>query len=311
MKKVAFIFPGQGSQSIGMGKDFFENSNIAQEMIQNASQRLGFSFEELLFSDNENLSKTEFTQPAILLISCIALAIFKDKSNIEPEFVMGHSLGEFTALVASGAINYLDAIELVHKRGLFMNEACSGSGAGMMALVGLSDEIAEKVCEEQRTVGKKVWAANYNQDGQIVLAGIKSDLESLVDTFKEAGAKRAIVLDMSVASHCEILESAVDKLAPFLNDFIADSFNTLIISNVTAKAYNTKADAIDLLSKQLISPVKYKHSVAANAGNIDMFIEFGNGAVLKGLNRKIVKEVPTVNISDMNTLESTLEALND
>ena len=116
---------------------------------------------------------------------------------------------------------------------------------------------------------------------------------------------------MSVASHCEILTSAVDKLAPYLNDFITDSFNTSIISNVTAKAYNTKADAIDLLSKQLISPVKYKHSVAANAANIDMFIEFGNGAVLKGLNRKIVKEVPTANVSDMKTLESTLEALND
>lgn len=311
MKKVAFIFPGQGSQSIGMGKDFFENSDIAKEMVQKASHRLGFSFEDLLFSENENLSKTEFTQPAILLVSCIALTIFKDKSNIEPEFVMGHSLGEFSALVASGAIDYLDAIELVHKRGLFMNAACSDCGAGMMALVGLSDEIAERVCEEQRNVGKKVWAANYNQDGQIVLAGIKIDLESLIDTFQGAGAKRAIVLDMSVASHCEILKSAVPKLAPFLNNFITDSFNASIISNVTAKAYNTKTDAIDLLSKQLISPVKYKHSVAANAGNIDMFIEFGNGTVLKGLNRKIVKEVPTVNISDMKTLESTLEALND
>ena len=311
MKKVAFIFPGQGSQSINMGKDFFDNSNIAQEMIQNASNRLGFSFEDLLFSENNNLSKTEFTQPAILLVSCIALAIFKDKSNIKPEFVMGHSLGEFSALVASGAIDYLDALELVHKRGLFMNEACLGGGAGMMALVGLSDEIAEKVCEEQRNIGKKVWAANYNQDGQIVLAGIKSDLELLVDTFKDAGAKRAIVLDMSVASHCEILTSAVDKLAPFLNDFITDSFNTSIISNVSAQAYNTKEDAIDLLSKQLTSPVKYKHSVLANAGDIDMFIEFGNAAVLKGLNRKIAKEVPTVNVSDMKTLESTLEFLND
>jgi [acyl-carrier-protein] S-malonyltransferase len=311
MKKVAFIFPGQGSQSIGMGKDFFENSNIAKEMVQKASHRLGFSFEDVLFSENENLSKTEFTQPAILLVSCIAPAIFKEKSNIEPEFVMGHSLGEFSALVASGAIDYLDAIELVHKRGLFMNEACSDCDAGMMALVGLPDIIVERICEEERNMGKKVWAANYNQDGQIVLAGIKIDLESLVDTFKEAGAKRAIVLDMSVASHCEILKSAVDHLAPYLNDFITNSFNTSIISNVTAKAYKTKVDAIDLLSKQLISPVKYKHSVVANAENIDIFIEFGNGSVLKGLNRKIVKEVPTANVSDMQTLESTLKALND
>lgn len=309
MKKVAFIFPGQGSQTVGMGKDFFENSDIAKDMIRKASERLGFSFEELLFTENENLGKTEFTQPAILLVSCIANAIFKDKYDIKPEFVLGHSLGEFSALVASGAIDYLDAVELVHKRGLFMNEACAGGGAGMMALVGLDDATAEKVCEEQREAGKKVWAANYNQDGQIVLAGIKADLEALVDTFKGAGAKRAIVLDMSVASHCELLSSAVDKLAPYLNEFITEAFDVSVISNATASAYNTKADAIKLLSEQLISPVKYKQSVAANAGNVDMFIEFGNGAVLKGLNRKICKEVPVANVSDMATLEATLEAI--
>ena len=115
MKKVAFIFPGQGSQSVGMGKDFFDNSNIAKEMILQASERLGIDFQELLFEENENLGKTEFTQPAILLVSCIALEIFKEKCSIKPEFVLGHSLGGFSALVASGAVSYLDAIELVHK----------------------------------------------------------------------------------------------------------------------------------------------------------------------------------------------------
>ncbi|MGB3750511.1 MAG: acyltransferase domain-containing protein, partial [Arcobacteraceae bacterium] len=218
MKKVAFIFPGQGSQTVGMGKDFFENSEIAKEMIAKASNRLGFSFEDLLFNENENLGKTEFTQPAILLVSCIALAVFKEKCEIQPEFVLGHSLGEFSALVASGAIDYLDAVELVHKRGVFMNEACAGAGAGMMALVGLTDEIVETITKEQRDLGKKVWAANYNMDGQIVVAGLKADLESLVDTFKEAGAKRALVLDMSVASHCELLQSAVGKLQPYLEE---------------------------------------------------------------------------------------------
>lgn len=201
MKKVAFIFPGQGSQTIGMGKDFFENSDIAKNMISNASARLGIDFEKLLFEENDNIGKTEFTQPAILLVSSIANAIFKEKFNITPEFVLGHSLGEFSALVAAGAIDYLDAIELVHKRGLFMTEACSGGGAGMMALVGIDDATVEKVCDEQRELGKQVWPANYNMDGQLVLAGIKADLESLVDVFKAAGAKRAIVLDMSVASH--------------------------------------------------------------------------------------------------------------
>lgn len=311
MKKIAFIFPGQGSQSIGMGKDFFDNSDIAKEMIKNASTRVGFDFEELLFSENENLGKTEYTQPAILLVSCIALEVFKSKCDIKPQFVLGHSLGEFSALVASGAIDYLDAVELVHKRGLFMNEACAGAGAGMMALVGLDDAKVEELTASQREAGKKIWAANYNMDGQIVVAGIKADLESLADAYKEAGAKRAIVLDMSVASHCELLNSAVDKLQPFLEDFVTENFETSVISNVTADAYNTKADAIDLLGKQLISPVKYKHSIVAKSGDVDMFIEFGNGAVLKGLNRKIDKSTPTANVSDMASLEATLGLLND
>ena len=308
MKKVAFIFPGQGSQSVGMGKDFFENSDIAKDMIAKASERLGINFEELLFQENENLGKTEFTQPAILLVSSIANAIFKEQCDAVPEFVLGHSLGEFSALVAAGAIDYLDAIELVHKRGQFMNEACAGAGAGMMALVGMDDASVENLCDEQRTLGKKVWPANYNMDGQLVLAGLKADLESLVDTFKEAGAKRAIVLDMSVASHCELLTSAVENLKPYLEEFLKDEFSS-IISNVTATSYRTKDEAIDLLSKQLTSPVKYKHSIAANAEAVDMFIEFGNGIVLKGLNRKICKGTPTVNVSDMASLEKVLEEI--
>lgn len=311
MKKVAFIFPGQGSQTNGMGKDFFENSDIAKDMIKNASDRLGFNFEDLLFNESENLGKTEFTQPAILLVSCIALAVFKEKTDIKPEFVLGHSLGEFSALVASGAINYLDALELVHRRGLFMNEACAGAGAGMMALVGLDDSTVENITQTQRDAGKKVWAANYNMDGQIVVAGLKADLESLVDTFKEAGAKRALVLDMSVASHCELLTTAVEKLQPYLEEYITEDFDSSVISNVSTNPYNTKADAIKLLSSQLISPVKYKHSIVAHTTELDMMIEFGNGAVLKGMNRKINKAVPTINVSDMKTLEATLEALND
>ena len=271
MKKVAFIFPGQGSQTIGMGKDFFENSDIAKEMILSASTRLGIDFENLLFEENENLGKTEFTQPAILLVSSIALAIFKDKCDITPEFVLGHSLGEFSALVASGALDYLDAIELVHKRGLFMTAACSGGGAGMMALVGIDDETVEKVCEQQRELGKKVWPANYNMDGQLVLAGLKADLESLTDTFKEAGAKRAIVLDMSVASHCELLTSAVENLKPYLEEFLKDEFLP-VISNVSTNAYKTKDEAIELLSAQLTSPVKYKQSIIAHENEVDLFI---------------------------------------
>jgi [acyl-carrier-protein] S-malonyltransferase len=309
MKKIAFIFPGQGSQTIGMGKDFFENSDIAKDMISKASARLGIDFEKLLFEENENIGKTEFTQPAILLVSSIANAIFKEKCNIAPSFVLGHSLGEFSALVSAGAIDYLDAIELVHKRGLFMTDACSGGGAGMMALVGIDDATVEKVCLEQRELGKQVWPANYNMDGQLVLAGIKADLESLVDVFKEAGAKRAIVLDMSVASHCELLKSAVENLYPYLKRFLKDEFLP-VISNVTTLAYSTKDEAIKLLSAQLTSPVKYKQSIKACEDKVDLFIEFGNGIVLKGLNKKITAK-PTLNVSDMKTLEMVIGELND
>jgi [acyl-carrier-protein] S-malonyltransferase len=309
MKKIAFIFPGQGSQTIGMGKDFFENSDIAKDMISKASARLGIDFEKLLFEENENIGKTEFTQPAILLVSSIANAIFKEKCNIAPSFVLGHSLGEFSALVSAGAIDYLDAIELVHKRGLFMTDACSGGGAGMMALVGIDDATVEKVCLEQRELGKQVWPANYNMDGQLVLAGIKADLESLVDVFKEAGAKRAIVLDMSVASHCELLKSAVENLYPYLERFLKDEFLP-VISNVTTLAYSTKDEAIKLLSAQLTSPVKYKQSIKACEDKVDLFIEFGNGIVLKGLNKKITAK-PTLNVSDMKTLEMVIGELND
>ncbi|HRG61218.1 MAG TPA: acyltransferase domain-containing protein, partial [Aliarcobacter cryaerophilus] len=236
-------------------------------------------------------------------------AVFKEKCNIEPEFVLGHSLGEFSALVAAGAIDYLDAIELVNKRGTFMTEACSGGGAGMMALLGLDDEKVEAMCKEQREAGKKVWPANYNMDGQLVLAGLKADLESLVDTFKAAGAKRALVLDMSVASHCELLQSAVENLKPYLLEYLNDEFLD-VISNVSAEVYNTKDEAIELLSSQLISPVKYKQSIKAHDSKVDLYIEFGNGAVLKGLNKKS-SEKPTLNVSDMKTLNETIEVLND
>jgi len=293
-----------------MGKDFFENNEIAKDMIKSASDRLGIDFENLLFEENDLLGQTQYTQPAILLVSCIALEVFKSKCDIKPEFVLGHSLGEFSALVASGAIDYLDAVELVHKRGLFMSEACEGAGAGMMALVGLADDAVEELTAKFRDEGKKIWAANYNQDGQIVVAGIKADLEATAEEFKAAGAKRAIVLDMSVASHCELLNSAVEKLNPILDEYLKDEFSTSVISNVTAEVYNTKAEAKELIGKQLVSPVKYKHSIAANSANIDMFIEFGNGVVLKGLNRKIDKNTPTANVSDMKTLEATIEALN-
>jgi [acyl-carrier-protein] S-malonyltransferase len=308
-KKIAMIFPGQGSQTIGMGKSFFENSEIAREMFKNAGERIGVNFEKLLFEENEQLAQTAYTQPAILLVSVIAYKLFQETNQTIPEFFLGHSLGEFSALCASGAINYVDAVELVHKRGSLMQSACESIEAGMMALIGLDDASVEKVCEDARAEGKKVWAANYNQDGQIVVAGLKVDLVAMESRFKEAGAKRAILLNMSVASHCDLLEAAQTPLEEVMNGMITENFTAPIISNVTTKPYSTKDKAIALLKDQLVKPVRYKQSIEAIAGDIDLFIEFGNGNVLKGLNKKIVKDVDTLNISDIESLNAVLEAL--
>jgi len=307
-KKIAMIFSGQGSQAIGMGKDFYENSDIAKEMFHKASERIGIDFKELIFTENDKLGQTAFTQPAILLIQMIAYRLFKDTCpNVTAELFLGHSLGEFSALCASGAIDYVDAIELVHKRGSFMQSACETIEAGMMAIVGLDDESVEKVCIDAQSQGKKVWPANYNQDGQLVVAGMKADLVSLEQAFKDAGAKRALLLSMSVASHCELLESAQQPLADLVSTMIKDEFEAPIVSNVTAKRYNTKEEAISLLTEQLVKPVKYKQSILAIADDIDIAIEFGNGTVLKGLNKRIAKDLNTVNISDMANLAKVVE----
>jgi len=308
-QKVAMIFPGQGSQTVGMGKSFYENSELAREMFKNAGERIGVDFTELLFEENEQLAQTAYTQPAILLISVIAYRLFQEANPTVPALFLGHSLGEFSALCASGAIDYVDAVELVHKRGSLMQEACEKIEAGMMALVGLDDESVEKVCADARTDGKHVWAANFNQDGQVVVAGLKADLQAMESTFKEAGAKRAILLNMSVASHCELLSPAQAPLEATMKMMLTENFSAPIISNVTTKPYSTKDEAIALLKDQLVKPVKYKQSIEAIANEVDLFIEFGNGNVLKGLNKRIAKDVETLNVSDIDSLNSVIEAL--
>ncbi len=310
MKKIAMIFAGQGSQAIGMGKDFYENSEVAREMFEKAGKRIGVDFKELMFEENEKLSQTAYTQPAILLVQMIAYRLFKDACpDVKAELFLGHSLGEFSALCASGAIDYIDAVELVHKRGAFMQEACEKIEAGMMAIVGLDDESVEKICEDAQDAGKKVWPANYNQDGQLVVAGMKSDLASLEETFKEAGAKRALLLNMSVASHCGLLSSAQEPLAELMRNMVNDNFEAPIVSNVTTDKYSSKDEAVSLLKDQLIKPVKYKQSIQAIANDVDMAIEFGQGVVLKGLNRRIAKDMKTLNISDMASLEKVKEEI--
>ena len=310
MSKIAMIFAGQGSQAVGMGKDFYENSEVAREMFAKAGERIGVDFKALIFEENEKLGQTAYTQPAILLVQMIAYKLFTDACpDVNAELFLGHSLGEFSALCASGALDYVDAVELVHKRGSFMQSACDDINAGMMVLVGLDDASVEKVCTDAQAEGKKVWPANYNQDGQLVVAGMKSDLQSLEQTFKDAGAKRALLLDMSVASHCELLAPAQAPLADLMTSMVTDNFSAPIVSNVTTKKYSSKEEAVSLLKDQLVKPVKYKQSILAVAPELDLAIEFGNGITLKGLNRRIAKELKTLNISDMASLEKVKEEI--
>lgn len=306
--KCAFLFPGQGSQAIGMGQDFFNNSDVAKQMIEDASQRTGINFEELLFTENDKLEKTEYTQPAILLVSAIAHKLFENEMPLKPHYAMGHSLGEFSALVSVGALDAIDAVELVNLRGKLMAQACAGQDVGMMVSLGLDDETVENICAAQREAGMKVWPVNYNAEGQIVIAGIKPDLEKLEPLLKEAKAKRAMLLNMSVASHCPLLEAATAPLAAKLSEVLKDEFNAPVVSNVTAEYYSSKAEALDLLPKQLVSPVLYKQAIAKFDGEVDCYVEFGHGGVLKGLNRKATLK-PHFVVSDMASLHAAIEEI--
>jgi [acyl-carrier-protein] S-malonyltransferase len=310
MKKIAMIFAGQGSQATGMGKDFYDNSELAKEMFEEAGKRVGLKFDELIFGEHDLLNQTAYTQPAILLVQMVAYRLFKEKCpDLKAELFLGHSLGEFSALCASGAIDYVDAVELVHRRGQLMQDACTDIEAGMMVVMGLEDESVENICSEAQKDGKKVWPANYNQDGQLVVAGMRADLASLEQTFKDAGAKRALLLNMSVASHCELLSPAQIPLKSLMEGMIEDNFEAPVISNVTTAPYATKKEAVELLTEQLVKPVKYKQSIRAIADSVDIAIEFGNGATLKGLNKRIAPNLETYNISDMKSLLEVVEQI--
>ena len=279
----AYIFPGQGSQFPGMGKDLFETYSFAREIFSEADELLGFSLSEIMFNGSEDeLKQTKVTQPAIYLHSIL---IAKLGTNFKPDMVAGHSLGEFSALVASGGLSWQDGLSLVSKRALAMQKACEIEPSTMAAVLGLSDEQIEKVCAE---FNGDVVAANFNCPGQVVISGSIKGVELVGEKLKEAGAKRVLLLPVGGAFHSPFMEPARLELAAAIEAAKIDRPVCPIFQNVNAKASQNEVEIKANLIAQLTGPVRWTQSIEAmvSAGATE-FIECGPGKVLQGLVRKI------------------------
>lgn len=303
--RYAMICPGQGSQAAGMGKDLYDNFAHAKRAFEEASDTLNHKMESLLFEPNELLGQSQWTQPAILLVSVLAAQIFEQESGQKPLFALGHSLGEISAVCLAGALSLPKALGLVSERGKLMQSTQTAAPAGMMVVMGVADNVLENFVQEQQQQGKKVWVANYNTDGQVVLAGLKADLQALTSHKESLKAKRMLLLDMSVASHCPLLEGIVEPFRELAKKAFDGTFKLGVVSNVTTNTYNTIEQALELLGLQLVSPVRYKQCIQHYAEDVDIFIECGHGRVLSGLNARLTK-TPTMSISDSATLKETL-----
>lgn len=300
----AFIFPGQGSQATEMGKDFYDESPLAKELFDNASDILKIDMKNLLFSPNDELNLTQFTQPAILLVSYIAYRLFSQNCDIKPTLALGHSLGEISANLISGSLSFENALRLVYERGKLMQKVCEGKDAGMAVVMGLSDEVLSEFCAKRQNI----WCANFNSDGQCVLGGLKADLANAESEIKHLGAKRFLLLQMSVASHCPLLEPMSADFGALAQQYLEDSFSCPIIANATLESYSDKPRAAELLTRQLTAPVLYKQSIKKVENEVDCFVEFGYGAVLKGLNKRLTPKL-THSIGSIPSLNTALEDL--
>ncbi len=286
----AYVFPGQGAQFVGMGKDLYETSAIAKELFDKANEILGFNITEIMFNGtDEELKQTKVTQPAVFLHSVI---LAKTLTNFKPEMVAGHSLGEFSALVANGTLSFEDALQLVSKRAMAMQKACEITPSTMAAVLNLDDKIVEDICA---SIDGVVVAANYNYPGQLIISGETKAVELACEKMKEAGAKRALILPVGGAFHSPMMEPAREELAAAIE---ATTFSTPICpvyQNVTASAVSDPAEIKKNLITQLTAPVRWTQSVQQMiADGATSFIEVGPGKVLMGLINKINKDVETI-----------------
>lgn len=286
----AYVFPGQGAQFTGMGKDLYDNSPLAKELFEKANEILGFRITDIMFEGTaEQLKETKVTQPAIFLHSVILAKTLG--SDFAPDMVAGHSLGEFSALVANGSLSFEDGLRLVSKRALAMQKACEAKPSTMAAVLGLDDKIVEEVCA---SIDGVVVAANYNCPGQLVISGETTAVEKACEAMKAAGAKRALLLPVGGAFHSPMMEPAREELAAAIEATTFSKGSCPVYQNVTATAITDAAEIQKNLITQLTAPVKWTQSVQQMiADGADLFIEVGPGNVLQGLVKKINKEVDT------------------
>lgn len=308
--KTAFLFPGQGSQKVGMVQDLFENYDSVKALIKEADETLGFSISKMMFEGPDTeLMKTEFTQPAILTASVAVWQVLKEH-GLTPDIAAGHSLGEYSALVAAGAISFADAVHTVHLRGRFMQEAVPLGEGGMAAVIGSNPETIVKVCGEVSTEDLPVQAVNFNCPGQVVIAGATAAVEKACEALKEAGARRAIMLKVSAPFHSTLMEPAALRLKEVLDKIDIHDTAIPVVANVNAKE-ETKADEIRKnLVDQAAHPVHWEESIRNMvAGGVDMTVEAGPGTVLTGFMKKIARSVPCHHAEDVATIDEVLAAL--
>lgn len=290
----AFVFPGQGAQFTGMGKDLYENNPLAKEMFEKANEILGFNITNIMFEGtDEELKQTKVTQPAVFLHSVISALCMGE--TFKPEMVAGHSLGEFSALVACGAISFEDGLQLVYKRAMAMQKACEATPSTMAAIIGLSDEIIENICSEVSIPGNIVVAANYNCPGQVVISGNIEAVNKACEKLKEAGAKRALPLKVGGAFHSPLMQPAKDELQAAIESTVFNTPKCPIYQNVDAKGHTNPEEIKANLIAQLTAPVRWTNEVINMiADGATDFTECGPGKVLQGTIVKIAKGNDTV-----------------